>query len=124
MSPTVCQLYIALYVHISHICVLHCLLLTGIIGYAPYINRVVSQWNLHDNDDDQLFYTKIFLDPLQRVSMLFKKQHKVKMCPEKTYSRSLRYPLCFLAFQETLNMTLDHKCQIFQNMNGAVGEKL
>uniref|UniRef100_A0A8C6PCS8 procollagen-lysine 5-dioxygenase n=1 Tax=Nothobranchius furzeri TaxID=105023 RepID=A0A8C6PCS8_NOTFU len=40
----------------------------GIIGYAPYINRIVSQWNLHDNDDDQLFYTKIYLDPSQRVS--------------------------------------------------------
>uniref|UniRef100_A0A8C4EKI6 procollagen-lysine 5-dioxygenase n=1 Tax=Dicentrarchus labrax TaxID=13489 RepID=A0A8C4EKI6_DICLA len=63
----------------------------GIIGYAPYINRVVSQWNLHDNDDDQLFYTKIYLDPLRR---------------------------------ETLNMTLDHKCQIFQNLNGAVDEVL
>ncbi|KAF3703649.1 Procollagen-lysine,2-oxoglutarate 5-dioxygenase 2 [Channa argus] len=63
----------------------------GIIGYAPYINRIVSQWNLHDNDDDQLFYTKIYLDPLQR---------------------------------QTLNMTLDHKCQIFQNLNGAVDEVL
>ncbi|TNN88343.1 Procollagen-lysine,2-oxoglutarate 5-dioxygenase 2 [Liparis tanakae] len=63
----------------------------GIIGYAPYINRVVSQWNLHDNDDDQLFYTKMYLDPLQR---------------------------------QTLNMTLDHKCQIFQNLNGAVDEVL
>uniref|UniRef100_A0A7N8XRW8 procollagen-lysine 5-dioxygenase n=1 Tax=Mastacembelus armatus TaxID=205130 RepID=A0A7N8XRW8_9TELE len=63
----------------------------GIIGYAPYINKLVSQWNLHDNDDDQLFYTKIYLDPLQR---------------------------------ETLNMTLDHKCQIFQNLNGAVDEVL
>uniref|UniRef100_A0A673CNX8 procollagen-lysine 5-dioxygenase n=1 Tax=Sphaeramia orbicularis TaxID=375764 RepID=A0A673CNX8_9TELE len=41
----------------------------GIIGYAPYINRIVSQWSLHDNDDDQLFYTKIYLDPLQRVSI-------------------------------------------------------
>ncbi|XP_034024550.1 procollagen-lysine,2-oxoglutarate 5-dioxygenase 2 isoform X2 [Thalassophryne amazonica] len=63
----------------------------GIIGYAPYINRTVSLWNLHDNDDDQLFYTKIYLDPLQR---------------------------------ENLNMTLDHKCQIFQNLNGAVDEVL
>uniref|UniRef100_A0A4W6D8Y3 procollagen-lysine 5-dioxygenase n=1 Tax=Lates calcarifer TaxID=8187 RepID=A0A4W6D8Y3_LATCA len=63
----------------------------GIIGYAPYINRIVSQWNLHDNDDDQLFYTKIYVDPLQR---------------------------------QTLNMTLDHKCQIFQNLNGAVDEVL
>lgn len=33
-------------------------------------------------------------------------------------------PLFFHVFQETLNMTLDHKCQIFQNLNGAVGEKL
>nr|XP_020457902.1 procollagen-lysine,2-oxoglutarate 5-dioxygenase 2 isoform X2 [Monopterus albus] len=63
----------------------------GIIGYAPYIHKIVSQWNLHDNDDDQLFYTKIYVDPLQR---------------------------------ETLNMTLDHKCQIFQNLNGAVDEML
>ncbi|XP_037136122.1 procollagen-lysine,2-oxoglutarate 5-dioxygenase 2 isoform X2 [Syngnathus acus] len=63
----------------------------GIIGYAPYINRIVSQWNLHDNDDDQLFYTKIYVDPLQR---------------------------------DTLNMTLDHKCQIFQNLHGAINEVL
>ncbi|XP_077365334.1 procollagen-lysine,2-oxoglutarate 5-dioxygenase 2 isoform X2 [Festucalex cinctus] len=63
----------------------------GIIGYAPYINRIVSQWNLHDNDDDQLFYTKIFVDPIQR---------------------------------DSLNMTLDHKCQIFQNLNGAIDEVL
>ncbi|CAB1416209.1 unnamed protein product [Pleuronectes platessa] len=63
----------------------------GIIGSAPYINRMVSQWDLHDNDDDQLFYTKIYVDPLQR---------------------------------QRLNMTLDHKCQIFQNLNGAVDEVL
>ncbi|XP_077480891.1 procollagen-lysine,2-oxoglutarate 5-dioxygenase 2 isoform X2 [Stigmatopora argus] len=63
----------------------------GVIGYAPYINRIVSQWNLHDNDDDQLFYTKIFVDPLQR---------------------------------DSLNMTLDHKCHIFQNLNGAIDEVL
>ncbi|KAM6978085.1 procollagen-lysine,2-oxoglutarate 5-dioxygenase 2 isoform 2-T2 [Aplochiton taeniatus] len=63
----------------------------GIIGYAPYINKIVKQWNLHDNDDDQLFYTKIYLDPLQR---------------------------------DSLNMTLDHKCHIFQNLNGAIDEVL
>ncbi|KAF3836595.1 hypothetical protein F7725_029153 [Dissostichus mawsoni] len=63
----------------------------GIMGYAPFINKIVTQWNLHDNDDDQLFYTKIYVDPLQR---------------------------------HTLNMTLDHKCQIFQNLNGAIDEVL
>lgn len=41
---------------------------TGFIGYAPYIQKIVNQWDLHDNDDDQLFYTKIYVDPLQRVS--------------------------------------------------------
>uniref|UniRef100_A0A673ING6 procollagen-lysine 5-dioxygenase n=1 Tax=Sinocyclocheilus rhinocerous TaxID=307959 RepID=A0A673ING6_9TELE len=63
----------------------------GLIGYAPYIQRIVNKWDLHDNDDDQLFYTKIYVDPLQR---------------------------------ERLNMTLDHKCEIFQNLNGAMDEVL
>uniref|UniRef100_A0A8C7KR50 procollagen-lysine 5-dioxygenase n=1 Tax=Oncorhynchus kisutch TaxID=8019 RepID=A0A8C7KR50_ONCKI len=40
----------------------------GIIGYAPYVTKIVEQWNLHENDDDQLFYTKIYLDPQQRVN--------------------------------------------------------
>ncbi|XP_075425823.1 procollagen-lysine,2-oxoglutarate 5-dioxygenase 2 isoform X2 [Ascaphus truei] len=38
----------------------------GIIGYMPYIRQIVQQWNLQDNDDDQLFYTKIYIDQLQR----------------------------------------------------------
>ncbi|KAJ8376052.1 hypothetical protein SKAU_G00066320 [Synaphobranchus kaupii] len=63
----------------------------GIIGYAPNVNKIVQQWDLHDNDDDQLFYTKIYLDPLQR---------------------------------ENRNMTLDHRCTIFQNLNGAIDEVL
>ena len=41
--------------------------IVGFIGYAPYINHIVQQWNLQDNDDDQLFYTKIYIDPLKRV---------------------------------------------------------
>ncbi|XP_032202383.1 procollagen-lysine,2-oxoglutarate 5-dioxygenase 2 isoform X1 [Mustela erminea] len=61
----------------------------GFIGYAPYINKIVQQWNLQDNDDDQLFYTKIYIDPLKR---------------------------------EAINITLDHKCKIFQALNGAVDE--
>uniref|UniRef100_A0A8C6SPV1 procollagen-lysine 5-dioxygenase n=1 Tax=Neogobius melanostomus TaxID=47308 RepID=A0A8C6SPV1_9GOBI len=58
---------------------------------CPVHEQNVAQWDLHDNDDDQLFYTKMYLDPLQRLN---------------------------------LNMTLDHKCQIFQNLNGAVDEVL
>lgn len=61
----------------------------GFIGYAPYISRLVQQWDLQDNDDDQLFYTKVYIDPLKR---------------------------------EALNITLDHKCKIFQALNGATDE--
>ncbi|XP_006895182.1 PREDICTED: procollagen-lysine,2-oxoglutarate 5-dioxygenase 2 [Elephantulus edwardii] len=61
----------------------------GFIGYAPSISRIVQQWNLQDNDDDQLFYTKIYIDPVQR---------------------------------EAINITLDHKCKIFQTLNGALDE--
>uniref|UniRef100_UPI00398E53FD procollagen-lysine,2-oxoglutarate 5-dioxygenase 2 isoform X1 n=1 Tax=Pristiophorus japonicus TaxID=55135 RepID=UPI00398E53FD len=61
----------------------------GIIGYASSINRIVAKWQLQDNDDDQLFYTKVYVDPLKRLS---------------------------------LNITLDHKSKIFQNLNGAVDE--
>ncbi|XP_043926047.1 procollagen-lysine,2-oxoglutarate 5-dioxygenase 2-like isoform X2 [Protopterus annectens] len=61
----------------------------GFIGYAPQINEIVGQWQLQDNDDDQLFYTKLYLDFTQR---------------------------------ERINITLDHKCRVFQNLNGATEE--
>lgn len=90
-----------------------CPIVAGFIGYAPQINRVVSQWGLHDNDDDQLFYTKIYLDPLQRVWLLVHAQRENLIV--------LNLPT-LLSPQQTLNMTLDHKCQIFLTLNGAAGE--
>ncbi|KAK7129497.1 hypothetical protein R3I94_017648 [Phoxinus phoxinus] len=61
----------------------------GFIGFAPEIYAIVQQWKYKDNDDDQLFYTRIFLDKEQR---------------------------------RKFNITLDHKSQIFQNLNGAIEE--
>ncbi|KAM3932213.1 procollagen-lysine,2-oxoglutarate 5-dioxygenase 2 isoform 2-T2 [Leptodactylus fuscus] len=61
----------------------------GFIGYLSNLKQIVQQWTLQDNDDDQLFYTKIYIDHLQR---------------------------------ERINITLDHKSRIFQNLNGAVDE--
>ncbi|XP_071999185.1 procollagen-lysine,2-oxoglutarate 5-dioxygenase 2 isoform X2 [Engystomops pustulosus] len=61
----------------------------GFIGYLSNLKQITQQWTLQDNDDDQLFYTKIYIDQLQR---------------------------------ERINITLDHKSQIFQNLNGAVDE--
>ncbi|MEJ1272422.1 procollagen-lysine 2-oxoglutarate 5-dioxygenase 3 [Cricetulus griseus] len=39
----------------------------GFIGYAPNLNKLVAEWEGQDSDSDQLFYTKIFLDPEKRV---------------------------------------------------------
>ncbi|XP_028923971.1 procollagen-lysine,2-oxoglutarate 5-dioxygenase 2 isoform X2 [Ornithorhynchus anatinus] len=63
----------------------------GFIGYGPSVNQIVQQWNLQDSDDDQLFYTKIYIDSIKR---------------------------------KAINITLDHKCRIFQNLNGAIDEVL
>ncbi|KAF3698361.1 Procollagen-lysine,2-oxoglutarate 5-dioxygenase 3 [Channa argus] len=61
----------------------------GFIGFASELSAIVQQWKYKDNDDDQLFYTKIYLNKTQRTKF---------------------------------NMTLDHRSQIFQNLNGAVDE--
>lgn len=39
----------------------------GFIGYAPSLSKLVAEWEGQDGDSDQLFYTKIFLDPEKRV---------------------------------------------------------
>ncbi|XP_044134254.1 procollagen-lysine,2-oxoglutarate 5-dioxygenase 1 [Bufo gargarizans] len=59
------------------------------IGYASHLHKLVSDWDGADEDSDQLFYTKIFLDPVKR---------------------------------EKINITLDHRCRIFQNLHGSEGD--
>lgn len=41
----------------------------GIIGYAVDFYLLLNEQDLKDNDDDQLFYTKLFLDEKIRVGM-------------------------------------------------------
>lgn len=41
---------------------------SGFIGFASDLSAIVQQWKYKDNDDDQLFYTKIYLDKKQRVN--------------------------------------------------------
>ncbi|CAL9694186.1 unnamed protein product [Knipowitschia caucasica] len=38
----------------------------GFMGFAPELAALVQQWKYKDNDDDQLFYTRIYLDKSQR----------------------------------------------------------
>ncbi|CAI9571104.1 unnamed protein product [Staurois parvus] len=59
------------------------------IGYAPYLHKLVADWDGADEDSDQLYYTKIYLDPVKR---------------KKT------------------NITLDHRCRIFQSLYGSEGD--
>lgn len=40
----------------------------GFIGYAPVFHQVVTDHVIEDVEDDQLYYTKIFLDKQKRVS--------------------------------------------------------
>ncbi|NP_001088279.1 procollagen-lysine, 2-oxoglutarate 5-dioxygenase 1 L homeolog precursor [Xenopus laevis] len=58
----------------------------GFIGYAAYLYKMVADWDGTDKDSDQLFYTKLFLDPVKRGKV---------------------------------NITLDHRCRIFQNLYGS-----
>lgn len=61
----------------------------GFIGYAQNIKEMVSDWSGQDDDSDQLFYTKLYINPEKRKS---------------------------------INITLDSKCRLFQNLYGALDE--
>lgn len=39
----------------------------GFIGYAREVAAVVSDHIIEDTDDDQLYYTQLYLDPEKRV---------------------------------------------------------
>ncbi|XP_040918271.1 procollagen-lysine,2-oxoglutarate 5-dioxygenase 1 isoform X2 [Toxotes jaculatrix] len=61
----------------------------GFIGFLPNIKEMVSSWTGKDSESDQLFFTKIYIDPAKRKS---------------------------------INITLDSKCRLFQNLHGALDE--
>ncbi|KAM9475695.1 procollagen-lysine,2-oxoglutarate 5-dioxygenase 1 [Clarias gariepinus] len=61
----------------------------GFIGYALNLKQMVSDWSGQDDDSDQLFYTKIYINQEKRKS---------------------------------INITLDSKCRMFQNLHGALDE--
>ncbi|KAK4008169.1 procollagen-lysine,2-oxoglutarate 5-dioxygenase 1 isoform X2 [Daphnia magna] len=59
------------------------------MGYAPELYKILNDGEIANDDDDQLYYTKIFLDEKKR---------------------------------EKLNIKLDHRSEIFQNLNGAISD--
>lgn len=46
------------------------LLLPGFMGYLSNIREMVANWTGEDADSDQLFFTKIYVDPDKRVSLV------------------------------------------------------
>ncbi|XP_053281105.1 procollagen-lysine,2-oxoglutarate 5-dioxygenase 1 isoform X1 [Pleuronectes platessa] len=61
----------------------------GFIGYLPSIKEMLSDWTGEDDESDQLFFTKIYIDPAKKKS---------------------------------INITVDNKCRLFQNLHGALDE--
>ncbi|XP_061591588.1 procollagen-lysine,2-oxoglutarate 5-dioxygenase 1 isoform X2 [Cololabis saira] len=61
----------------------------GFMGFLPNVRDMVANWTGKDDDSDQLFFTKIYIDPVKRKS---------------------------------LNITLDSRCRLFQNLHGALDE--
>lgn len=47
--------------------VLFSLLSSAFIGYLPNIKEMVADWTGEDKDSDQLFFTKIYINPDKRV---------------------------------------------------------
>lgn len=37
------------------------------MGYLPNIREMVANWTGADSDSDQLFFTKLYIDPARRV---------------------------------------------------------
>uniref|UniRef100_A0A665U163 procollagen-lysine 5-dioxygenase n=1 Tax=Echeneis naucrates TaxID=173247 RepID=A0A665U163_ECHNA len=51
----------------------------GFIGFASDLSAIVQQWKYKDNDDDQLFYTKIYLDKSQRTKFNMTLDHRSRI---------------------------------------------
>ncbi|XP_075705409.1 multifunctional procollagen lysine hydroxylase and glycosyltransferase LH3 [Rhinoderma darwinii] len=51
----------------------------GFIGYVSQLYRMVQLWKFKDDDDDQLFYTKVYLDEEFREKFSIGLDHKSKI---------------------------------------------
>ncbi|XP_034020441.1 multifunctional procollagen lysine hydroxylase and glycosyltransferase LH3 [Thalassophryne amazonica] len=51
----------------------------GFIGFAPDLSALVQQWKYKDDDDDQLFYTRIYLDKAQRTKFNMTLDHRARI---------------------------------------------
>uniref|UniRef100_A0A8C6T3K4 Procollagen-lysine, 2-oxoglutarate 5-dioxygenase 3 n=1 Tax=Neogobius melanostomus TaxID=47308 RepID=A0A8C6T3K4_9GOBI len=79
----------------------------GFMGFAPEMAALVQQWKYKDNDDDQLFYTRIYLDKAQRTKYNMTLDHR-----------------CIISFQQSTQTSLltnpDNRSALGGNFWGAL----
>uniref|UniRef100_A0A4W5QXR1 Procollagen-lysine,2-oxoglutarate 5-dioxygenase 1 n=1 Tax=Hucho hucho TaxID=62062 RepID=A0A4W5QXR1_9TELE len=51
----------------------------GFIGYVPNLKEMVADWTGEDNDSDQLFFTKIYINPEKRKSINITLDNRCRM---------------------------------------------
>ncbi|XP_013855865.1 multifunctional procollagen lysine hydroxylase and glycosyltransferase LH3 [Austrofundulus limnaeus] len=51
----------------------------GFMGFASDLSAIVQQWKYKDDDDDQLFYTRIYLDQNQRTKFNMTLDHRSRI---------------------------------------------
>lgn len=51
----------------------------GFMGFAPELAALVQQWKYKDNDDDQLFYSRLYLDKSQRTKYNMTLDHRSRI---------------------------------------------
>ncbi|XP_044855947.1 multifunctional procollagen lysine hydroxylase and glycosyltransferase LH3 isoform X2 [Mauremys mutica] len=51
----------------------------GFVGFAPAVHGLTQLWKYQDDDDDQLFYTRLYLDPGLREKFGLALDHKSKI---------------------------------------------
>lgn len=45
-------------------------LMSGFIGYLANLKEMLADWSGDDDDSDQLFFTRIYIDAAKRVRLL------------------------------------------------------
>nr|XP_006811878.1 PREDICTED: procollagen-lysine,2-oxoglutarate 5-dioxygenase 1-like [Saccoglossus kowalevskii] len=104
------------------------------MGYAEEIWKIVSHEDIKNSGDDQLYYTKIFLDPqlreelnmkLDNLAVLFQNLHGEEDYPSVMLAIFIEYPTPFITefFQKIANLSYPkNKIDIFIHNSAAFHE--
>lgn len=78
---------------------------------------MVADWSGDDDDSEQLFFTRIYIDAAKRVPA----SSQSGACAAQALALT-SLTASFHLFQKSINITLDSKSRMFQNLLGSLGE--